>query len=190
MAGETEMISNAWPIRFSAGGQAWAVRQPTCEERDDARSIYRLYEALWAARPEVQALIAVKPSAEELTVFDNTITAAQELLAQAEHPAAQAALQRRIVALQRQKQTWTRAQELTAERAALARDRWLTIRLLLEPTAAGGWRPVFDPQDPADAEKWEAFDETVRDAARPALWAALRLVEDGRFFSAPRSAPD
>lgn len=189
MAGEGELIVNAWPLRFRAGGQEWAVRQPLCEERDDARAIYRMYEALWTARPEIQLLADVKPSEDELTVIDRTIENAQELLAAAEHPAHKDALKRRIVALKRQRKSWNRAKEIVAERAALARDRWLTLRLLMEPTEAGGWRQMFDPQDPADAAKWETLDDTVREAARPAIWQALRLVEDGHFFSATRSAP-
>lgn len=189
MAGEAEQIAGAWPLRFGVGGQEWAVRQPRCEERDDARAVYRAYEALWRGKPEVKALVELRASDEEVAVFDGALQAAQDMLARAEHPAHRDALKRRIAQLERQKQTWTRADEVVAERAALARDRWLTIRLLLEPDGTGGWRQVFDPANPADAAKWEAFDDGVRDAARPALWAALRLAEDARFFSVTRSAP-
>lgn len=187
--GEGEIIVNAWPLRFSAAGREWAVRQPRCEERDDARAIYRMYEALWGGRPEIQALADMKPTDEELQAIEGAIDAARKLLERVEHPAHKAALKQRIVALQRQRKTWNRAQEIVAERAALARDRWLTLRLLMEPDGRGGFQPVFDPSNPADAEKWESFDDVIREAARPAIWQALRFVEDGRFFSGTRSAP-
>lgn len=184
MADEETTIVSGRALLFEAAGQWWSIRQPTCEERDDARAVQRIQAAIWGSRPDVQALADLPPTAGEQASFAAAIAQTEVLLSQVESEPQKKALRERSLILRRRADDWTRADEETAARATLARDRWLTARLLVDEHD----KPVCDPNRPDFAAQWEALPDAVRDAARPLIWEALRLAEDARFFSATRSA--
>jgi ABC-type nitrate/sulfonate/bicarbonate transport system ATPase subunit len=87
------------------------------------------------------------------------------------------ALLDRIAALQRTLDKRSLADELAGERALLARDRYLTQRLLQDEHG----KPALDLRGPDFAQQWERLPLRVKDAARPAVWTVLGQVRQAPF---------
>lgn len=175
----TDLATGA-PLPFMAAGQTYQIRQPSPEEYDDARAVQQAYLRLWHARPEVQAIQDLPPSPQEVATYERAAQQAADQAALAEPGSLkQRAMQDRAAFYRATLAHWTAADEVAGDRALLARDRWLTMRLL--QTERG--QPVLNLRAPAaEVERaWAALPLEVKDAARPVIWRALAGVEAAPF---------
>lgn len=166
-------IIEAIGMRFEVDGVAFQIRQPATEEYDDAIAMQRLVYRRTLALPEVKALEDQPCSDGERERYEALIAATQQDFEEAEPGSARKdALAEDIARLERDLDKRTLAQEIASERAIMARDRWLCARLLCD----GDGKPVFKTNDKSFPEQWERLPLRVKEAARPAIWAALGLV--------------
>ncbi len=170
------------PVWFVVDGRRWGIRFPGTEEYDDAVSLQSLARRRALAAPEVQAVRHLPASDEEREMFAALLAANAEQLKVA---GAGSPERRRLQAqrdhLERRAANRTLADEQADERALLARDRYLTLRLLVDEAG----RPVFDPFDPETAAAWERFPMRIKNAARSAVWLMIHTVDTLPFASAP-----
>lgn len=165
---------------FEVGGSSFLIRPPTTEEYDDAEALGKLVRLRTLRLPFVAEAASEPCTDQEKAVYQGMIDAAEERFRLAEDgSAAKDALARRIADLQRQIERRTLADELAEERATLARDRWLCLRLLCDPE---GRQAIPLTGKPADIEAaWEATSLAVKNRARPAIWNELRKVREAPF---------
>lgn len=163
---------------FTVDGATFLIRPPTTEEYDDAMAMERLVQKRWLADPALAPMKAEPCSDEERRVYQRMIDATERQFYEAEDGTAlKDNLADRLASLQSALEGRTLAEELAGERSLLARDRYLTQRLLCDEKG----KPVFDLRAPDFPERWEALPLRVKNAARPAIWVALGQVRQAPF---------
>ncbi len=170
------------PVWFTVDGTRWGIRHPSTEEYDDAINIQNIARRRALAAPEAQDVRGLPCSPDERDMFETLLRATQERLKGVPHGSLeQRNLLARLARLQKMVAERTLADELADERALVARDRYLTLRLLVD--AAGA--QVFDVYDPAVKRAWEKFSMKVKNAARSAVWLVMQVIENIPFASEP-----
>lgn len=165
---------------FDVDGASFLIRPPTTEEYDDAEALARLVRQRTLRLPFVAEVSGEPCSDQERAIYQGMIDAAEERFRLAEDGSAvKDALARRITDLQRQMERRTLADELADERAILARDRWLCMRLLCDD-AGRQVIPLTGKQADIEAA-WEEVPLKVKNQARPAIWAEIRKVREAPF---------
>lgn len=165
-------------VPFSVDGATFLVRQPTTEEYDDAIALQNLVIRRTLAMPEVKALKDTPCSDAERLTYEAMIEATNIRFHEAEDNSLEKdALLEQITRLQRTLENRTLADETASERGVLARDRWLTMRLLCDEDG----RQLFDTTKPDVGDAWEALPLRVKNEARPAVWRVLGMVRDAPF---------
>ncbi len=161
-------------VPFVVDGRVFLIRQPTTEEYDDATWVQNITRRRALTMPEVAALKDQPISDAERELFERMIASAEEAFAVAEEGSPQKrALAERVAALRRVLETRTLADEVAEERAILARDRYLALRLICDETG----KQLFDPNDPQSRARWERAPTRLKDAARRAIWEMLQAIE-------------
>ncbi|HNU04161.1 MAG TPA: hypothetical protein PKL67_08400 [Anaerolineae bacterium] len=165
---------------FEVDGVSFLIRPPTTEEYDDAEALGKLVRLRTLRLPFIAEVASEPCTDQERAIYESMIAAAEERFQQAEDGSAvKDALARRIADLQRQIDRRTLADEMADERATLARDRWLCMRLLCDDQ---GRQAVPLDSKPAVAEAlWEAIPIAVKNQARPAIWNEVRKVREAPF---------
>lgn len=165
---------------FEVDGVSFLVRPPTTEEYDDAEALGKLVRLRTLRLPFIVEVANEPCTDQERAVYEGMVEAAEERFRLAEDGSAvKDALARRIADLQRQIERRTLADEMADERATLARDRWLCMRLLCDDQ---GRQAVPLDGKPAEIEAiWEAIPITVKNRARPAIWSEVRKVREAPF---------
>lgn len=167
-------------VPFSVRGTRYQIRQPTTEEYDDAMAVQRLWRAYWMAQPELQRLQELPCTDQEVSKYQIMIDQAQELFEELqEGDPRKAEMAKYVVNLQAALEGRTLAQETAANRATLARDRWLCQRLLEDEQG----QPMVDTSQGYEEAKaqWESIPLGVKNASRPAIWRVLAMVEEAPF---------
>lgn len=165
-------------VPFYVDGTPFLIRQPTTEEYDDAIALQNLVIRRTLALPDVKALASVPCSDAERLTYEAMIAAAEMRFKEAEEGSVERdALAEQINRLQRTIERRTLADETASERGVLARDRWLTMRLLCDEHG----KPAFNTLDPNVGEAWERLPMRVKNEARPAVWRVLGMVRDAPF---------
>lgn len=165
-------------VPFSVDGAAFLIRQPTTEEYDDALALQNLVIRRTLAQPEIKELRDVPCSDAERLTYEAMIAAANIRFHEAEDGSLEKdALAEQITRLQRTMESRTLADETASERGVLARDRWLTMRLICDEDG----KPLFDTTDPKVGDAWERLPMKVKNEARPAVWRVLGMVRDAPF---------
>lgn len=165
-------------VPFTVDGATFLVRPPTTEEYDDAIAMERLMRRRWLGDPALQAMKDEPCSQQERDLYEAMIKDADKRFRETEDGSPEKdALLDRIAALQRTLEKRTLADELAGERALLARDRYLTQRLLQDEHG----KPALDLRAPDFAQQWERLPLRVKDAARPAVWTVLGQVRQAPF---------
>lgn len=187
---EADSVTNALedkPIWFTdRKGRRWGIRQLTTEEYDQAVHIQNIALKRSLAAPEVQDLKGLPPSDDEKATFAALVGALTQRIKEAEQGSPeQRTLLARLGRLQKMTAARTLADEVAAEYALVARDRWLTMRLLLRADGT----PAFDTTDPKLSVKWNRLAGQVKDVARSAVWEAVAVYENLPFDSEPPPAP-
>ena len=163
---------------FEAAGETFIIRQPTTEEYDDALAIQNLVLRRTLALPEMAELKSCRAATMNGRRIRLMIAATElEFADGAGGPAEGRARSKRSPAWSGRWRSGRWRMRSRRDRAILARDRWLTMRLLCD--AEG--RPVFDTKAPDVGARWEALPLAVKEAARPAVWAMLALVRTAPF---------
>ena len=170
-------VMDGGPIPFWVDSQQFFIRQPTTEEYDDALTVQTITRKRLLALPEFAEMKDTPCSDAERAVFLSMIEAAETAFETTEDEAARDAMAERIASLQRQLENRTLADEMATDRAMLARDRFLCQRLLC---GADG-KPLLNPKARNFSEKWELVPLSVKDAARPAIWTAVAMVQQAPF---------
>jgi len=168
---------------FDVDGQTFAIRQPTPEEYDDAEHMRELAYKKALTRPEIQELRNQPCSDEERAAFESVIAQSEARFRELadDHPAKQQ-LAEEIAQLRQTLERRTLAEELAWNRGILARDRYLTGRLLCHADGT----PYFNQRDEkVFQEQWRALPIKIKDAARVKIWQALALVREAPFSSVP-----
>lgn len=177
LTGQLTDAMDGAPVPFFVDGEAFTIRQPSPEEYDDAMAIQSITRKRALALPEIAELQSVPCSDRERAIFEGMIEAAERLYEETEDDAAGTAIAERINRLREQMEKRTLAEEVASERAILARDRYLCQRLLADKNG----KALLDPKSPTFAKKWAKLSLSVKDAARPAIWTALALVQNVPF---------
>jgi hypothetical protein len=164
-------------IPFVVDGEIFTIRQPSPEEYDDAMAIESITRKRVMALPEIAELKSLPCSDGELATWEAMIASAQALRDQTEDETAQAAIAERITRLQERMLNRTLADEVAFERASLARDRYLTQRLLCDKNG----KQLLDPKAKNFPEKWTRLPLSVKNAARQPIWTALAMVQNVPF---------
>lgn len=182
---QTDTIAQALqgePIWFDVDSVRWGIRHPSTEEYDDAVNIQNIMRRRTLLAPEAQELRGQPCSPDERETFEALIRATQDRLKGLAHGSLeQRHLLARLGRLQKMLAERTLADEIADERALVARDRYLTLRLLVD--AAG--EQVFDVYDPAVKRAWDKFPMKVKNAARSAVWLVMQVIENIPLASAP-----
>lgn len=165
-------------VPFVVDGTTFLIRPPTTEEYDDAIAMERLMSRRWLSDPALAPMKDEPCTDDERRTYQAMIAAAERQFNEAEDGSPEKeALADRLGALQRTIEKRTLADELAGERALLARDRYLTQRLLCDEHG----RQVFNLRAADFAAQWEALPLRVKNAARPAIWTALGQVRQAPF---------
>lgn len=165
-------------VPFVVGDRTLYIRQPTTEEYDDALWVQGVARRRALAQPDVAALKGTPISDAERELFERMIAAAEEAFAIAEEGSPQKkAMAERAAALRRVLETRTMADEVAEERAILARDRFLALRLICDESG----KQMFDPNKLEDRQRWERAPIRLKDAARRAIWEMLQVIESIPF---------
>ena len=150
-------------ISFEFGGAVFLIRQPTTEEYDDALMI------------EESVRQDVLHSALVVDLKDKPGEQSSQLAEQLETEAeAEASLPKKRQLLDRAERLRRNdsAHEIANLRAHLARDRWLTARLLCN---ADG-EQLVNPETTEGVATWERLPMRLKDTARPYVWQMLEAV--------------
>lgn len=184
--GESAAILDGHPVPCELDGQTFYVRQPLPEEWDDGMSLQETVRKRMLGLPEIRALREQPISDEERETLQAQVAAAQTLYEAAEPGRVRDKAARQLDALRRALEKHTLADEVANERAVLARDRFLALRLLQD----GDGRPLFDTRA-KDLPEQLRQPGVLRllEAARPAVWAALVMVQQAPFVWDPRRGP-
>lgn len=165
-------------VPFSVDGTTFLIRQPTTDEYDECIALQNLTIRRIMALPEIQDLRRVPCSDAERLTYEAMIHAADMRFKEAEEGSLEKdTIAEQIVRLQRTLDNRTLADETASERGVLARDRWLTMRLICDEDG----KPLFDTTKPSVADAWERLPLRVKEAARPAVWRVLGMVRDAPF---------
>jgi hypothetical protein len=171
-------VMGAQPVPFDVEGESFLIRHPSTEEYDDAISLLRLVQRRSMALPQVAELRDTPCSDFERASYEALIAASEREFEEAEEGTPKKrAMADEVARLQNDLDKRTLADEISAERGVLARDRWLCARLLCD---ADG-KPVFECNAKSFPEKWERLPMSVKDAARPAIWSVLGAVRRAPF---------
>lgn len=170
-------VMDGEPIPFWVDGKQFFIRQPTTEEYDDALTVQTITRKRLLALPEFAEMKGLPCSDTERAVYQAMIEASEAAFEATEDEAARDAMAERIAGLQQQLENRTLADEMATDRAMLARDRFLCQRLLC---GADG-KQLLNPKAKNFAERWERVPLTVKDAARPAIWTAVAMVQQAPF---------
>lgn len=169
-------------LPFDVDGQLFHVRQPMPEEYDDGEMLKTLAYQKTLKQDYVQDVAAVPCSDGEKALFERVISDTQarfDALGDVENAALKDQLAAEIARLRNDITDRTLAEEFASDKATLARDRWLTMRLLLDENG----KAIFDLAAKDFPEKWAKFPIKVKDAARVFIWHALSLVREAPFSS-------
>lgn len=150
-------------IPFEFDGAAFFIRQPTTSEYDDAMLLYERAHGSYLMS-EIGREDAGTPSVTALRI-------AETMDAQAETASFVDALKLRDDA--KRMRELTLAEQLARQYAALARDRWLTARLLCGPDG----QAMFDTRTPDGVRRFDLCPLRLKDAARPYIWQMLEVVQ-------------
>lgn len=171
-------------VPFEVDGTNFYVRPPTTEEYDDALSIQDLVLHRMLAMPEIADLADTPCSEAERARYERWIKQAEKRFSEAAHGSTQRqAAADEVARLKRQIEARSLADEVASDRAVLARDRWLCMRLLCRADTDEAGRvtcgaQVFDVRSPHIKVDWERPGWLrVKDAARPAIWILLAQVQ-------------
>ena len=167
-------------LPFEVDGKLFHVRQPMPEEYDDGEMLKTLAYQKTLKQDYVQDVADVACSDGEKALFEMVIKDTQarfDALGDVENALLKDQLAAEIARLRNDITDRTLAQEFASDKATLARDRWLTMRLLCD---ADG-KPVFDLAAKDFAAQWAKFPIKVKDAARVIIWHALALVREAPF---------
>ena len=126
-------------------------------------------------------------SDDAATLVGDAITQTEQELAEAEAGADDEraeVLTRRLEGLRGMNDNRSLADEIAEERAILACDRWLTLRLLCDENG----KPVVPPNK-ITKDSWALLPLRVRNEARPLIWTILSIVNDLPFGWAQPPAP-
>lgn len=160
-------------IPFEVSGRRFFIRQPTTEEYDDAANLQNLVVRKALATPEIAELKSVPPSDDELEQYDRMIKAAEAGFKESEIDGDRQRYADRAAQLRRVLEKRTLADEIAEGQGILARDRWLTARLLCDVDG----KPIFDTTSKGFKQKWDRLSMEVKNSARPVVWAMLGLVQ-------------
>lgn len=182
---QTDTIAQALqgePVWFDVDGVRWGIRHPSTEEYDDAVNIQNIVRRRVLLAPEVQELRGQPCSDDERETFEALIRATQDRIKGLAHGSLeQRNLLARLARLQKMLAERTLADEIADERALVARDRYLTMRLLVDEHG----QQVFDIYDPKVKMAWDRFPMKVKNAARSAVWLVMQIIENIPLASAP-----
>lgn len=171
------------PIPFEVGGRTFYIRQPRTDEIDESSFVQDVVRATALQREEVEYFKTFPCSEDCRQSFEEEIKIL-DLLFRRLDPKSETtrrqAISQRIVALQTRLSKYTRADEFADGYAALCRDRYLAFVLLCD---SEGRQMFTDPSNSDQVTVWEMIPLPIKDAARPAIWRALRLIEDLPFVS-------
>lgn len=182
---ESDVITRALqgePIWFDVDGTRWGIRHPSTEEYDDAVNIQNIVRRRTLLAYEVQELHGQPCSDDERATFEALIRATQDRIKSSAHGSLeQRNLLARLARLQKMLAERTLADEIADERALVARDRYLTMRLLVDEHG----QQVFNIYDPSVKVAWDKFPMKVKNAARSAVWLVMQIIENIPLASAP-----
>jgi hypothetical protein len=165
-------------VPFVVDGATFLIRPPTTEEYDDAIAMERLMQKRWLSDPALASLKDEPCSDEERRTYQVMIDAAERQFTEAADGSQEKQnLAERLASLQRTIEKRTLAEELAGDRALLARDRYLTQRLLCDEHG----KQILNPRAADFPEQWEGLPLKVKNAARPAIWTALGQVRQAPF---------
>lgn len=156
------------------------IRQPAPEEYDDASNLQTFTYRKTLTLPHIQDVADTPCSAGERALFERIIADTQarfDALDPETQGAQKQALAEELARLQMTLDGRTLAQETAWDQAILARDRWLTMRLLCDEHG----KPYFDTRAKDFPAKWAKLPLKVKDAARPVIWHAWALVSEAPF---------
>jgi hypothetical protein len=163
---------------FEVDGVSLLIRPPTPEEYDDAMNIQALAYRKALALPEIRDLGDEPCSDAERESYEAMIASAEAEFKEAEDGSDRKREAAEMSArLKRALERRTLAEELASDRSTLARDRYLTSRLLCDRTG----RKILDPKAKNYVEQWAAIPPRVKDAARSAVWTELGKVRTAPF---------
>jgi hypothetical protein len=161
-----QQILDGTPLTFEFGGRKFMLRQPTTAEYDDAQGVYDAAAARWRRMAEIQPLEGVP--AEDIAMFERAIEHLSKELAEEEDTRKQDHIKSRLASMRREIEHRTALDESVAERALVARDRYLTKVLLCDDQG----KTLVGSDD-----AWERLPISLKNAARPQVWAVWRMVE-------------
>lgn len=172
----TDVLGNAL-LAFEVNGRRWHIRQPLPEEYDDAMSLQTMTYRRVLQQPHVVAVQDIPCSEGERRLLKGMIENLEKRFNEMEDGALKEDLAQELARLQVDLNQRTLAQETASDRAALARDRWLCMRLLCDEQG----KPVFNTAAPDFEKKWSRLPIGIKDAARPSIWEVLTLVREAPF---------
>jgi hypothetical protein len=166
-------------LPLEIGQRTLYVRAPTPEEYDDAMSLQAAVRKRMLATPEIAEMRDLPASNDAAALVREAITYTEAELAEAETNAEAArveVLKARLDGLRGMNDNRSLADEIAEERGILARDRWLTLRLLNDENG----KPVVPPNK-VTRDSWALLPLRVRNEARPLIWTILSAVNDLPF---------
>lgn len=163
-------------LPFDVDGKTFYVRAPSPEEYDDAMSLQAAVRKRALATPEIAAMRELPASDEAARMIKEALADTEQELADSEDEAKNEVLRRRLDGLREVSNKRNLADEVAEERAILARDRWLTLRLLSDENG----KPIVAPGK-VTRDSWALLPLQVRNAARPAIWVILGMINDLPF---------
>lgn len=163
-------------LPFDVDGKTFYVRAPSPEEYDDAMSLQAAVRKRALATPEIAVMRELPASDEAARMIKEAIAETEQEIADTDDEEKTGVLKRRLDGLREVSAKRNLADEVAEERAILARDRWLTLRLLCDENS----KPVVPPGK-VTRDSWALLPLQVRNAARPAIWIVLGMINDLPF---------
>jgi len=163
-------------VELRVGDRVFYLRPPTTEEYDDARSLQSTVRKRSMASPEVKDLKAYPMSDESREMLEMAVKEAEAEFTESTDEERKVFLTGQLASYREMLESRTLAEEVSENRASLARDRWLTARLLCD---ADG-KQLFD-NTKEGVERWNRFPIHAKDLARLSVWRLLENLEELPF---------
>lgn len=183
--GSSQQVMGGEPLSFEMDGVKYAIRQMSTEEYDDAFHLQSMVHKRLLQMPEISELRSLPCSSEETEVLRALAERLEQQIADLPDAGPQReSLRDRLFYVQKIMRNRTLADEIAQERAILARDRFLTMHLLLDSEGS----PYFDLHASDLKQRWEQLSMRVKNAARPIIWVAIQIVESAPLSGQPRAS--
>ena len=180
MTVDVSRVLKKTPFPFEADGKTYQIRQLRTEEFDEAEFLARVARLRASRRSEVIEFKGEPCSIEARAMFEFEIQRLEEMFRNVDpdDELRRQAITARLASIRRRQDTYTLEEELTDEYASVVRDRFLCSVLLCD---SAGRQIIGDPSTDEGLQQWEDLPMTVKEASRPAIWRALKLIEEIPF---------